>query len=289
MAFCGAKPSQLRPALAPQSFGSRPNVILSLVKTTQHDAEITDQFTRQAEPFARRHGYSKDPLLDLMADCAAVTINDSVLDVACGPGIISCFFSKRVRHVTGLDFVPAMLERAQRYQHEQQVPNVSWQLGSSTDLPFANATFDCAVTRFSFHHFMEPTAALAEMKRVTRPGGTVLVCDVVPSAAAQDRFNHWEILRDPSHTRALTQAEIELLGEEAGLELRRKESFSLDMDLEGLLAGSFPEAGNADRIRQMFEADIQSGTDTLGVAARRENDAICLTYPVAVLAWQKRD
>lgn len=257
------------------------------MKPTQHDAAITDQFTRQAEPFAQRHGYSKDPLLDLMADCAATTTDDTVLDVACGPGIISCFFAKRVRHVTGLDFVPAMLERARRYQREQQVSNVSWQPGSCIDLPFADAAFDCVVTRFSFHHFLEPAAALGEMKRVCKPGGTVLVCDVVPRGEAQDRFNHWEILRDPSHTRALTQAELENLGEETGLELHRKESFSLETDLEGLLAGSFPNTGDADRIRALFEADIEAGTDTLGVSARRENNAVRLTYPVAVLAWRK--
>ena len=257
------------------------------MKAAQHDADVIDQFTRQAEPFVQRHGYSNDPLLDLMAECAAVTTESTVLDVACGPGIISCFFAKRVRHVTGLDFVPAMLERAQRYQVEQQVSNVAWQLGSSTNLPFGEGTFDCAVTRFSFHHFLHPAAALGEMKRVTKHGGTILVCDVTPRGEVQDCFNRWEILRDPSHTRALTQAELETLGKEAGLDLRRKENFGLEMDLEGLLAGSFPDKGDADRIRALFEADIQAGTDTLGVAARRDAATIRMTYPVAVLTWSK--
>lgn len=252
-----------------------------------HDTAILDQFTRQAEPFAQRHGYSKDPMLDLMAECAAVQPNQAVLDVACGPGIISCFFAKRAGHVTGLDFVPAMLDRARRYQAEQQVHNVAWRLGSSTNLPFPDSAFDCVVTRFSFHHFLEPLVALREMKRVTKPGGTVLVCDVAPSAATQAAFNHWEILRDPSHTRALTLAEFEALGDSAGLTLRRKENCRLDRDLEELLSGSFPNPGDADRIRALFEADIRSGTDTLGIAARRESGAIHLTYPVVVLAWQK--
>ncbi len=256
------------------------------MSTSQHDATILDQFTRQAEPFAQRHGYSKDPILGLMADCAAVRPEDTVLDVACGPGIISCFFAKLARHVTGLDFVPAMLDRARRYQVEQQVKNVTWQLGSSSDLPFVDNTFDCVITRFSFHHFLEPIDALREMKRVAKPGGTVLLCDVAPSVATQAAFNHWEILRDPSHTRALTLAELEALGASAGLVLRRKEQLKFDRDLEGLLAGSFPGPGDADRIRALFEADIRAETDTLGVAARRENDAIRLTYPVVVLAWK---
>ncbi len=256
------------------------------MKATSHDAEILDQFTRQAEPFVQRHGYRSDPLLDLMAECAEVKPEDSVLDVACGPGIISCYFARLARTVTGVDVVPAMLERARRYQAEQKVENVEWQLGSSTELPFGDSTFDCAVTRFSFHHFLEPLAALREMKRVTRPRGMVLVCDVAPRKETQAAFNHWEILRDPSHTRALTEAEFMALGREAGLELRRLEKSILDRDLEGLLAGSFPKEGDAERIRTLFEADIRAGTDTLGVAGRRENGEIHITYPIVVFAWR---
>ncbi len=254
---------------------------------SQHDAEILDQFTRQAEPFAQRHGYQYDPLLDLMADCAQVKSSDTVLDVACGPGIISCFFARRTRHVTGVDFVPAMLERARRYQAEQRLKNLAWQLGSSTDLPFPDSVFDCVITRFSFHHFLQPAAALREMKRVAKPNGVVLVCDVVPAPETQSSFNHWEILRDPSHTHALTEAEFELLGEQAGLILERRAYYHMDRDLEEILGGSFPKPGDAERIRALFDADIRAHADTLGVAARRELGKVRITYPIAVFAWTK--
>jgi ubiquinone/menaquinone biosynthesis C-methylase UbiE len=257
------------------------------MKTSQHDAEILDQFTRQAETFVQRHGYQNDPLLDLMANCAEVNSGDTVLDVACGPGIVSCFFARFAHHVTGVDVVPAMLDRARRYQMEKQRSNLTWQLGSSTELPFPDDVFDCVVTRFSFHHFLEPAAALYEMKRVAKPGGVVLVCDVVPSPESQAAFNHWEILRDSSHTHALTQAEFELLGEEAGLVLDRRANYRMERDLVELLAGSFPKPGDSERIRALFDADIRANIDTLGVAARRENDAIRITYPIAVFAWRK--
>jgi len=126
------------------------------------------------------------------------------------------------------------------------------------------------------------------MTRVAKPGGTVLVCDVAPRKEAQDRFNEWEILRDPSHTRALTQAEFEELGLSAGLALRRAERYGLQMGLENLLSGSFPKPGDADRIRALFNAEVLAGTDSLGVAARREAEAVRITYPVVVMAWQKQ-
>lgn len=253
-----------------------------------HDAEIQDQFTRQAKPFLERHGRGKDALLELMAECAAARATDALLDVACGPGIIACYFAERMSRVIGLDAVPAMLEQARRLQAERHLENVEWRLGQSTELPFEDESFDCVVTRFSFHHYLDPGAALREMKRVSRTGGTVLVADVTPRKETQERFNEWEILRDPSHTRALTRDEMHALGKAAGLRLRREEDFRLEMELEGLLAGSFPKAGDAERIRALFEEDVRAGRDTLGVAARREDGAVWLTYPVAVVAWEKQ-
>jgi SAM-dependent methyltransferase len=65
--------------------------------------------------------------------------------------------------------VPAMIERTRQLQAERGLHNIEWVAGQSTDLPFPGATFDCVVTRFSFHHFLEPLAAPREMKRVCKP------------------------------------------------------------------------------------------------------------------------
>jgi ubiquinone/menaquinone biosynthesis C-methylase UbiE len=251
----------------------------------QHNAEILDQFTRQAEPFLRRHAGGSQALLELMAACVELQSTDKLLDVACGPGIVSCFFALRVARVTGLDMVPAMLDRARQLQSERGLPNIEWKLGLSTGLPFEDESFDCVVTRFSFHHYLDPLEALSEMKRVCRHGGIVLVADVAPRPETQERFNHWERLRDPSHTRALTVAEFQALGQEARLHLHRQEHFSLEMDLEELLRGSFPKPGDTDRLRALFREDIDSGRDELGVAARYEDASIRLTYPILVSAW----
>lgn len=251
-----------------------------------HDAEIQDQFTRQAEPFARRHGNRQDNVLDAMAECAALASDSAILDVACGPGIVSCFFATRVRHVTGIDIVPAMLDRARKLQSERGLANIDWQLGSSTELPFPDASFDGVVTRFSFHHFLDPIAALREMARVAKPGATVVVCDVAPSPATQTAFNQWETLRDPSHTRALTEEELSVLGDKAGLNRLRKAHPPLEMGLEDLLAGSFPKPGNADRIRGLFEEELRSETNRLGVSARRAEGRVQITYPVLAMAWR---
>ena len=134
---------------------------------------------------------------------------------------------------------------------------------------------------------MKPHVALAEMMRACKPGGVVLVADVAPRPEVQDRFNQWEILRDPSHTRALTESELEALGHDARLHPIRRATFQMKMNLEDLLGSSFPKPGDADKIRALFEQDIQRKTDTLGVSAARENGLVKLTYPIAIFAWQK--
>jgi SAM-dependent methyltransferase len=83
--------------------------------------------------------------------------------------------------------------------------NVVFVEGDATNLPFPDDQFDVVVSRFAFHHFDEPGRAAAEMTRVARPGGTVAVIDMVDGGR---RHNELEILRDPSHTRALSEREL---------------------------------------------------------------------------------
>jgi ubiquinone/menaquinone biosynthesis C-methylase UbiE len=256
---------------------------------TTHDEEILDQFTKQAEPFLRRHEHSNLELLERMAECAQAQPGDRVLDIACGPGIVSTFFAKRVTHVTGLDIVPEMLKQARGYAAEQKLDNAEFVPGSCTALPFPDDSFDVVVTRFSFHHFLDPAAALMEMRRVAKPGGTIVVADVAPRPEVRDTFNRWEKLRDPSHTSAKTEAELEAMGPAAGLALQRKDTCTLEMELDNLLASSFPPLGNAEKIRALFAEEVRNGTDRLGVAAASDGGRVRTFYPVAMFAWKKPD
>ena len=117
-------------------------------------------------------------------------------------------------------------------------------------LPFPDAAFSVVVTRYSFHHFLDPKAVLAEMVRVCSPAGRVAVIDVFTSSAKQaEAYNRVEKLRDPSHVRALVAEELTSLCREAGLRDVKTAYYRLDMELDKLLASSFPRPGDAERIR----------------------------------------
>src|SRR5204862_825198 len=90
--------------------------------------------------------------------------------VACGPGLVAVAFAAVARHVTGIDVTPAMIERARAHAAEKGVANVGWHVGDVLPLPYPKGSFSIVVSRFAFHHFPDPRAVLAEMRRVCAPG-----------------------------------------------------------------------------------------------------------------------
>jgi SAM-dependent methyltransferase len=250
-----------------------------------HREAILDQFTRQAVGFATAPSIRDEAALRLATQFSGCGADDTVLDVACGPGILACAFARVARHVTGIDLTPAMLDRARLLQAEQGLTNVTWRQGNVLPLPFDDGAFTLVVSRFAFHHLLDPGAALAEMRRVCARGGTVMVIDSAPAPDKAAAFNRAELLRDPSHTRALPLAEHRALFTRAGFAAPRETFYRLQTDLEGLLSRSFPNPGDAETLRGLYVRSLVD--DGLDMAAHREGDTIRLSYPVAVLAAQR--
>ena len=73
-------------------------------------------------PFSQQPAHSKESFLNLLLEMSGVGPEDTVLDVACGPGLVACAFAARAKHVTGIDLTPAMIERAQQIQREKGSP-----------------------------------------------------------------------------------------------------------------------------------------------------------------------
>jgi SAM-dependent methyltransferase len=249
--------------------------------STTHEQSILDQFTRQAIPFSTSPSIKDEIALNMLIQASGAGPADTVLDVACGGGIVVCGFARVVKHATGIDITPAMLDRASKLQAEKGLTNVTWKQGDVLPLPFADGSFSIVTSRFAFHHFLDPLAVLGEMKRVCRPGGKVIVADSAPAAGKADAFNAVEKLRDPSHVRALPLAELRSLFTSQGLPEPRHTPYRLESDLESLLARSFPNPGDDDKIRAQFRRSAED--DFLGINARREGDLIVYGYPVAIL------
>ncbi len=252
-----------------------------------HRDVIVDQFTRQAAAFAGAPAIRDEEALRRVVAHTGAGAEDTVLDVACGPGIVACAFARSVRQVTAIDLTPAMIDQARSLARERGLHNIDWRVGDVVPLPYPDQSFSIVLSRFALHHLTDPVAAFAEMTRVCRGGGTVAVIDVMasPDPGKAAAYNRMEKIRDPSHARALTLAELEGLFPAAGLPAPRADFYRMECALEGVLERSFPEAGGKEEIRRIYRASIEG--DGLGLGTRLENGEIRFAYPIAILAARK--
>ena len=255
-----------------------------------HDSTIIDQFSRQAIPFTQIPGHHDGT--QLLVLFSGVSGEDSVLDVACGPGIVTCEFAWHAGTVTGVDITPALIDAAVKRQSELGIDNINWHLGTVTSLPYPDNSFTLVITRYSFHHLLAPVAALAEMIRVCRPGGRVLVADVAVPSDKSKAYDRLEILRDPSHVHALTESEFDALFTQSGLQGCRRTAYGVDIELETQLRASFPNPGDEPLIRELVTADV--GANLLGINGRMVSaddggSKIVYTVPIAVYLGVKAE
>lgn len=247
---------------------------------------IVEQFTAQAESFAKFPAHSQKGAMELVRQLIGLGPDDEALDVACGPGLVACDFAEHAARVTGIDLTPAMIDQARKLQAEKGLTNVDWRIGDVSNLPFADASFSIVFSRFSFHHLLDPARTLAEMARVCRPGGRVGVVDVYSKSPEQGAvYDHVEKLRDPSHVRALRLEEFAVMFKKAGLEEVTSYFHGLNVKLDELLASSSPNEDDAKEVRRIFREDV--GVNRLGVNARLVDDAIQFTFPIAFFVGQK--
>ena len=195
---------------------------------------VVREFTHQSESFNAAPVMRSADTLGRLLDLVPAGQGERWLDAACGPGLVARGLAPRVGRVDGVDLTPAMVDVAGREAAREGIDNAVFGVGDATALGFGDATFDGAVTRFSLHHIPVPGRVVAELRRVVRPGGAVVLADHVTSADADEAAFHAELerLRDPSHWACLTPARLRGLGERAGLELEREELAPLLIDYE---------------------------------------------------------
>ncbi len=125
--------------------------------------------------------------------------NMSVLDVACGTGAISAYVAQKTKgKVTGVDLEPARIEA--NNSTYPKLTNLNFEQADVFKLPFADNTFDLCYCRFLLTHLANPLGAIEEMRRVTKPGGTVVAHElfqdaiwmVPPRPTFQKVFSIWK-------------------------------------------------------------------------------------------------
>jgi arsenite methyltransferase len=123
---------------------------------------------------------------------------DAVLDIGCGAGVDSLVAAHLVGPggmVVGLDVTPAMIEGARAHQARLGLANVTFQVGDAEGLPFPDNHFDAVISNGVFNLTLNKEKALKETHRVLKPGGRLLLADMVLVAALPpdqaDKVENW--------------------------------------------------------------------------------------------------
>lgn len=223
-----------------------------------------DRFARTADLVAARQDERAAALAEAVHAFLLPHGDERALDVGTGAGALALALAPLVREVVGVDRVRELLVKAR--ERAAHLSNATFIEGDAQRLPFDDFSFDLAATLRTLHHVTRPEVVLAELVRVTRPGGRLLVIDQIApddplAALAVDRF---ERARDPGHTRLLPESDLRGLFEANGLVLvrdrREAERRSLDAYLD--LAGCTGE--HRERAAALAPGEADAYTAELG-------------------------
>jgi len=248
---------------------------------------VRNQFNRQAEAYVAVPIVTDPEFLSYIVSISGVSKSDRVVDIASGPGFIAMAFAPHCREVVGIDATDRFVARASADAARRGQDNVSFTLGDVERMSFADESFDIAVCRFAFHHFPRPASALAEIRRVVRTGGVVVIVDMVASedAAKAEYHNRVERLCDPSHTRALPASEFEWMFAEQNFALTYKQMVKSSYSIDEWIAHGAPAAEQDARIRELMSASIEK--DRSGLDVRVVNGVMHFSHTGASYVMRK--
>jgi SAM-dependent methyltransferase len=251
----------------------------------QHDS-IREEFKRQAASWGKNE---ISPHLQWVVERLGLQPHFEALDVAGGTGLLSRAISPYIKSVVALDITPEMLEQGRNEANRQGIANVSFEPGAAEDLPYPAASFDMVVTRFSLHHFKSPDVVLREMVRVCRPGGRLVVIDIV---APEDkelaaRYNHVERLRDPTHTQALSPSDLKKTIEAAGVQIVNYYSREVENSLDGWLDFTKTESSMRQQIIELIQRDLD-GADETGMRPFLNDGKLMFMHTWGIVVGEKR-
>lgn len=191
------------------------------------------RFGATAEQIAVLQDARADATRERLAAVLTLTGDERALDVGTGAGAFALALAPLVRESVGVDVVPELLDQARARAPE----NVELVEADGRSLPFPAGSFDLVTSARTLHHTQRPELMLAEMTRVLRPRGTMLVVDQIapvdPLAAVE--LNRFEITRDPSTTRVLADVDLRGLFDANGLVLDKAEFERETRDIERYL------------------------------------------------------
>lgn len=113
------------------------------------------------------------PVAAQLVKFAEIASGEQVLDVGTGTGVVAITAARAGARVTGLDLTPELLDEARGNARIARTEDIVWTEGDAEHLPYPDASFDVVVSQFGHMFAPRPQIAIAEMRRVLKPGGRI--------------------------------------------------------------------------------------------------------------------
>jgi ubiquinone/menaquinone biosynthesis C-methylase UbiE len=201
-----------------------------------------------------------------------------VLDIGSGIGLLAVMLAEDgAKQVFGIDVSPTMLEQAEFLRLSRATvgaTNVSFRLAPGHALPFRDEFFDAVTCRLVLNHVRRADRILKEVVRVLRPGGYLILAELlgVDNPVKRATQNAIEERRNPAHVAARGLEQYNKLLTDTGLVIEAKEVVSFERELEEWLSIYAPDKADAAAVREMIEAGLE--TDAAGINARSQNSTL---------------
>lgn len=230
--------------------------------------------------------------IEHLLDFASLPPDLQTLDVGSGIGLLALLLAARgAREAIGIDVSLSMLERAEfiRLSNANHFArNVNFRLAPAQAMPFRNERFDATFCRLVLSHARAPEQILAEIYRMLKPGGILILADLITDDDPVKRAtqNAIESKRNPCHVAARTKDQYRKLLAESGFDIVDDALAVFERDLEEWLMEIQTAPEDRVAVREMVEASLE--TDAAGMNARRVADSLLFDQQLYYLKAVKR-
>ncbi|MEZ4861298.1 MAG: methyltransferase domain-containing protein [Caldilineaceae bacterium] len=264
----------LAPALVPAT--SSETVATQSTASDEEDlSQVLAVYNRVLSADIDIHDQSHEQRVRHLLKFANLAKGQRALDVGAGTGLLTMMMAEDgASEVVGVDISPAMLEMAEYLRlssASKAARNVSFRLAAAQKMPFRNESFDVVICRLLLHHSHKPERILQEIKRVLKPGGTMVLAELLGADDPVKRAtqNTIEARRDPSHVAAYSVDQYRKLINQTGLTIETESVAVFEQDLEEWLSDLQSNPASRSVVREMMEAGLE--TDAAGLNVRRHS------------------
>jgi ubiquinone/menaquinone biosynthesis C-methylase UbiE len=183
----------------------------------EHDKLTQEKFDKWADKFEQRGSvfryFQKRVISTIGLPCSS-----NFLDLGCGTGWAVRYAATVLKgegHFVGIDISENMIEKAKELA--KRMNNIIFYKASSEELPLENDFFDNIICTFSFHHYLHPEKALAEARRVLKPGGRIYILDATSDDIFFKLIDKLAIRLEKEHVKQYSTVEFKHMFSESGL------------------------------------------------------------------------